>query len=98
MGVILTAHYLFSYKPPWHGEGKAIPVQTWKGPEGSRKLRLPDSKTVGIRKWKICQSYALAVLANQEIFLVLILFRAEWTPGPYSDQKNYVNEKFQCTS
>jgi hypothetical protein len=25
------------------GKGKAIPVQPWEGPEGSRRLRLPDS-------------------------------------------------------
>jgi len=23
-------------------KGKAVPLQAWKGPEGSRKLRLPD--------------------------------------------------------
>jgi len=27
-------------------KGKAIPVQAWTGPEGSRRLRLPDFKTV----------------------------------------------------
>jgi hypothetical protein len=25
---------------------KAIPVETWTGPEGSRRLRLPDFKTI----------------------------------------------------
>ena len=25
--------------------GKAIPLQAWRGPEGSRRLRLPDFKT-----------------------------------------------------
>jgi len=29
------------------GKGKAIPLQAWNGPEGSRKLRLPDFKTIG---------------------------------------------------
>jgi hypothetical protein len=29
------------------GEGKAIPLQAWTGPEGSRNLRLPDFKTIG---------------------------------------------------
>jgi hypothetical protein len=24
------------------GKGKAVPLQTWSGPEGSRKLRFPD--------------------------------------------------------
>jgi len=28
------------------GKGKAIPLQAWTGPEGSRRLRLPDFKTV----------------------------------------------------
>ena len=29
------------------GKGKAIPLQAWTGPEGSRRMRLPDFKTVG---------------------------------------------------
>jgi hypothetical protein len=28
-------------------KGKAIPLQPWTGPEGSRRLRLPDFKTIG---------------------------------------------------
>jgi hypothetical protein len=28
-------------------KGKAIPLQTWTDPEGSRRLRLPDFKIVG---------------------------------------------------
>jgi hypothetical protein len=30
-----------------NGKGKAIPLQAWTGPDGSRRLRLPDFKTVG---------------------------------------------------
>jgi hypothetical protein len=32
-----------------HGKvkGKAILLQAWTGPEGSRRLRLPDFKTIG---------------------------------------------------
>jgi len=26
-------------------KGRAIPLQAWRGPEGSRRLRLPDFKT-----------------------------------------------------
>jgi len=33
------------------GKGKAIPLQAWTGPEGSRRLRLPDFKTVDTRRW-----------------------------------------------
>jgi hypothetical protein len=28
------------------GKGKAIPLQSWTGPEGSRKLKLPVFKTI----------------------------------------------------
>jgi len=28
-------------------DGKAIPLQVWTGSEGSRRLRLPDFKTIG---------------------------------------------------
>jgi len=28
------------------GKGKAIPLQAWIGPKGSRRVRLPDLKTV----------------------------------------------------
>ena len=31
----------------YKGKGKAIPLQAWTGPEGSRSLRLPDFKTIG---------------------------------------------------
>jgi len=31
-----------------HIKGKAIPLQAWRGPEVSRRLRLPDFKTIGI--------------------------------------------------
>jgi len=32
-------------------KGKAIPLQAWTGPEVSRRLRLPDFKTIGTRRW-----------------------------------------------
>jgi hypothetical protein len=28
-------------------KGKVIPLQAWTGPEGSRRLRFPDFKTIG---------------------------------------------------
>jgi hypothetical protein len=30
---------------PWYIEGKAVPLQAWSDPEGSRKMRVPDFKT-----------------------------------------------------
>jgi hypothetical protein len=29
------------------GKGKAVPIQAWAGPEGSRRLRLADFMTIG---------------------------------------------------
>ena len=54
---------------------KAIPLQAWTGPEGSRRLRFPDFKTVGTWRWQGCQPYAPAAFYAQEIFLVLISVR-----------------------
>jgi len=31
----------------WYKKGKAIPLQDWTGPEGSRRMRFLDFKTVG---------------------------------------------------
>jgi hypothetical protein len=31
--------------------GKAISLQAWTGPEGCRRLRLPDFKTIGTWRW-----------------------------------------------
>jgi hypothetical protein len=50
------------------GKGKAIPLLAWTGPEGSRRLRLPDFKTIG--------TYAPAAFNPQELFLVLISVRS----------------------
>jgi hypothetical protein len=46
--------------------GKVIPLEAWRGPEGSRRLRLPDFKTIG---GKVAST---GHLYPQEIFLVLI--------------------------
>jgi hypothetical protein len=44
------------------GKGKAVPLQAWRGPVGSRKLRFPDHMTTGR-------------LYPKEIHLVLISVR-----------------------
>jgi hypothetical protein len=31
----------------YYGKGKAVPLRAWTGPEGSRRLRLPDFKKIG---------------------------------------------------
>jgi hypothetical protein len=51
--------------------GKEIPVQAWTGPEGSRRLRLPDFKDKRNMK---------GLFTHQEIFLVLISVRVLFDP------------------
>jgi len=51
------------------------PITGLEGPEGSRRLRIPDFKTIGTRRWLGCQPYALAAFTPQETFLVLISVR-----------------------
>jgi hypothetical protein len=38
---------VFFFKQDGKGKGKAIPLHAWTGPEGYRRLRLPDFKTIG---------------------------------------------------
>jgi hypothetical protein len=52
---------------------KAVPLQVWGGPEGSRKLRFPDYMTA-VQDGG-CQPYAPAAFTPQEMLLVLISVR-----------------------
>jgi len=45
-----VAKKLGKYKATIHverGHCRAIPVQVWTGPEGSRRLKFPDFKKIG---------------------------------------------------
>ena len=70
-----TLCYYDSYRVYIIHKGKAIPLQAWTGPEGSRRLRFPDFKTIGTWRWQGCQLYAPATFYPQEIFPVLISVR-----------------------
>ena len=37
----------------YNGKGKAVPLQAWSGPEGSRKLRFPDFMTTAQNGGKV---------------------------------------------
>jgi len=51
---------------------KAIPLQAWTGPEGSKRLRFPDFKTIGTLRWQVLSALCTGGLYPQKIYLVLI--------------------------
>ena len=66
--------WLCSVSVVWQ-RGKATLVQTWTGPEVSRRMGLPDFNITGIWKWSGCPSYSPAAYTAHEIFLVLTAFK-----------------------
>ena len=63
----------YSYK----GEGKAVPLQAWSDPEGSRKLRFPDFMTTAQDGGK---PYAPAAFTPSKYTWYSFLLEAESTP------------------
>ena len=89
--MIVTTHTNYSTC----SKGKAIPLQAWRGPGGSRGLKLPDFKTVGTWRCLGCQPYAPATFTPKKYSWYSFLLEAESTPGPQCSRKDNVNEKFQ---
>ena len=56
------------------GKGKAVPLQAWTDPEGSRKLRLPDFMTTAQDGGRLSPLHT-SHLYPQEILLLLISVR-----------------------
>ena len=75
------------------GKGKAIPLQAWTGPDGSRRLRFPDFKTIGTWRWQGCQPCAPAAFYPQEIFPVLISVRGWVDPRGHSAARRIMSMK-----
>jgi hypothetical protein len=61
---------------------KAIPLQALTDLEGSRRLRLPDIKTIGTWRWQGCQPYAPAAFTRRKYSWYSFLLEAELAPGP----------------
>jgi hypothetical protein len=65
-------------------KGKAAPLQTWIGPEGSRKLRFPDYMTTAEDGGKVVSlTWRKADnLTPRKCSWYSFLLKAESTPGP----------------
>ena len=63
-------------------ESKAVPVQSWTGPEGSRRLRLPDFKTINAESGNIVIPTHRPPLPPRKYSWYTFLLGTESTPGP----------------
>ena len=61
------------------GKGKAIPLQPWTGPEGSRRLRLPDFKTIH-ESGNVVSPTHRSPLTPRKFSWYTLLLEAESTP------------------
>jgi len=63
-------------------KGKAVPLQAWSGPEGSRKLRLPDFVTTAQDGGKVVSLTHRPLFTLRKYSWYSFLLEAESTQGP----------------
>jgi hypothetical protein len=63
-------------------KGKAVLLQAWNGPEGSRKLRFPDFMTMAQDGGKVVSLMHRPPLPPRKYTWYSFLLEAESTPGP----------------
>jgi hypothetical protein len=73
---ITWPHVYLEDWPHFSFKGKAIPLQALTGPEGSRRLRLPDFITIDTWRWQGCQPCALAAFTPRKHSWYLFLLEA----------------------
>jgi len=61
---------------------KAVPLQAWTDPEGSRRLRLPDFKTMAHEDGKFVSLTHRPPLPPRKYSWYSFVLEAESTPGP----------------
>jgi len=59
-------------------KGKSVPLQAWSGPEGSRKLRLPDFLTTAQDGGRL----SAAAFTPRKYSWYSFMLEAESNPGP----------------
>jgi len=63
-------------------KGKAIPLQAWTSPEGSRRFSLPDFMTTAHEGGKVVSRTHRPPLPPRKYSWYTVLLEAESTPGP----------------
>jgi len=64
------------------GKGKAVLLQAWSGPDGSRELRFPDFMTTAQDGVKVVSLTHRPPLPHRKYTWYSFLLEAESTPGP----------------
>ena len=62
-------------------KGKSVPLQSWSGPEDSKKLRIPDFMTTPHEGGKVSLTRRPHLLPRKSSWYSFLL-EAESTPGP----------------
>ena len=69
---------------PVKGKGKAVPLQAWSGPKGSRKLRFPDYMTTAQDDGKVVSLMHRPLLPLRKYSWYSFLLEAESSPQGHS--------------
>jgi len=72
---------------------KAVPLQAWSGPEGSRKLRFPVYMTTAQDGGKVVSLTHRPLLPPRKCSWYSFLLEAESTPWPECDRKDFMSMK-----
>ena len=86
--------FLLTYTVPHtnsmkHSKGKAVPLQAWTGPGGSRKLRFPNFVTTAQDGGRL-SAFRMAAFTLMNFFWYSFLLEAESTRELYCDRKTFL--------
>ena len=82
---------------PCKKTGTAVPLQDLTGPEGSRKLRLPDYMTTAQDDGKVVSLTHRPLFTPRKYSWYSFLLEDESTPGPSCDRKDFMSMKSPVT-
>ena len=79
----------------YNGKGKAVPLQAWSGPEGSRKLRFPNFMTATQDDGKVVSLTNRPPLPQEMVLELVSVWGCVDPRALVRSEGFYINEKFQ---